>query len=330
MKGMAVRLIAAAVFLVVAAVVSACSAGVVATVNGEKITSGELSQRVNEVKAGLEKQGFDFSGDKGKVFMESLQKEILEQMINTRLMLQEAKKAGRLTPEQVQEKVKQLKEQFPGEEGYKKFLSQVKLSEEEVAYILNLQDEVTRDVAPPSEADLKKYYDGHPEQFSRSEQLQVRHILFFVDEGDKGYPVKHSDAEARKMAEDVIAQLDQGRDFAEMAREKSEDGGTRDSGGLYTFSKGEAVKEFSDAAYSLKPGEYTRTPVKTEYGYHVIKMEKKIPASREPFEEIKGQLSEQLLEQARQDRFNQFMQEARNRAAIVNKLAEKAGNASKN
>lgn len=320
-------------FLVLAAmavvIVTGCSAGVVATVNGEKITSGDLSQRVSEAKANYEQQGIDFSGDKGKTFMDSLQKDTLDQMISSKLMLQEAKKLGKLTPEQVQEKIKPLKEQFPSEEEYKKFLSQIKMSEEDAAYILNLQDNVTKEVTPATEADIKKYYEDNKEQFNKPEQLQVRHILFFVNEGDKNYPVKHTDAEAKKMAEDVITQLKQGKDFAELAKEKSEDSGTKDNGGLYTFGKGDAVKEFTDAAYALKAGEYTQTPVKTEYGYHVIKMEKLIPAKVSSFDEVKDKISEQISEQAKQAKFSQFMQDVKAKAEIVNKLAEKEGSTTK-
>jgi len=310
-------------------IVTGCSAGVVATVNGEKITSGDLSQRVSEAKANYEKQGIDFSGDKGKTFMDSLQKDTLDQMISSKLMLQEAKKLGKLTPEQVQEKIKPLKEQFPSEEEYKKFLAQIKMSEEDAAYILNLQDNVTKEVTPATEADIKKYYEENKEQFNKPEQLQVRHILFFVNEGDKNYPVKHTDAKAKKMAEDVITQLKHGKDFADLAKEKSEDSGTKDNGGLYTFGKGEAVKEFTDAAYALKAGEFTQTPVKTEYGYHVIKMEKLIPAKVSSFDEVKDKIADQISEQAKQTKFSQFMQESKAKAVIVNKLAEKEGSTTK-
>ncbi|MCL6639003.1 MAG: peptidylprolyl isomerase [Firmicutes bacterium] len=324
-KGLAALL----AILALAAVLSACSSGVVATVNGEKITSGDLEQRVNEAKAQMEKQGMDFSGDKGKSFMDSLRQETLEQMITTRLLLQEAKKMGTLTPEQVKEAVKPVRDQFSGEEEYKKFLARVKFSEEEVAYILTLQDKVTQDVKPAGEEEARKFYDGNKDYFSKPEQLQVRHILFFVDPGDKNYPVKHSDAEAKSLAEAAIRDLNGGKDFAELAAEKSEDEGTRANGGLYTFSKDEAVKEFSDAAFALKPGEYTKEPVKTGYGYHVIKLEKRIPAEVEPYDSVKQQIIDQLNEQAKRDRFSAFMQEARDKAVIVNKLAEKQGNEGK-
>ncbi|OPX88673.1 MAG: putative peptidyl-prolyl cis-trans isomerase Cbf2 precursor [Pelotomaculum sp. PtaB.Bin104] len=305
--------------------VTGCGGSVVATVNGEKITSAELSQRVDLTKSSMEQQGIDFSGENSQELLDSLQKSVLEEMINYKLLLQEARQLGQLTNEQVQEKIMPLKEQFPSEEEYDDFLAQLMLSEEEVAYILNLQEQVTKDVPVVPEAEVKNYYEENIEQFEQPEQVQVRHILFLVGEGDQDTPVKHTEAEAREMAEEAIAQLKQGKDFAELAREKSEDSVTKNDGGLFTFSEGEAVKEFADAANALSPGAYTQTPVKTEYGYHVIKMEKKIPAGKYSFDEVKQQLTYQLSEKAKETKFSEYMQEVRNKATIVNKLAELEG-----
>jgi peptidyl-prolyl cis-trans isomerase C len=214
-------------------IIAGCGENVVATVNGEKITRDQLTLQVNELKSSYEEQGIDFNGDNGQTLINSLEKDTLDQMIDTKIMLQEARKIGKLEPQDIQEKIQPLREQFPAEAEYNTFLSQVKLSEEDVAYVLYLQDEVTKDVAPVSEEELRKYYDENQEQFSQPEQLEVRHILFFVDDGTKGLPTQHTDAEARKMAEDVVALLDEGRDFAELAKEKSEDSGTKAEGGLY-------------------------------------------------------------------------------------------------
>ncbi|TEB12256.1 peptidylprolyl isomerase [Pelotomaculum propionicicum] len=309
--------------LVLTAIAAAgCGKEVVATVNGEKITREDLTKQVDELKKSYEQQGIDFSGDNAQNMLQSLEKDTLDQMIDTKLLLQEAKKKGKLTKDQVQERVKPLKEQFPSEEEYQKFLTQVNLKEEDVACILFLQEEVTKDVAPASDEELKKFYDDYKEQFSEPEQYQVRHILFFIDDGTKGYPAQHTDEEARKLAEDVITQLDQGKDFAELASQKSEDSTTKSNGGLYTFAKGETVQEFSDAATALNEGEYTTEPVKTDYGYHVIKLEKIIPASQKPFDEVKQQIADHLSGQAKQDKFDQFIKEAKEKATIVNNLKQ--------
>ncbi len=299
---------------------------VAATVNGEKITMDELTAQVNGLKGTYEQQGLDFGGDNGPALLESLQKDTLESMIGTKIMLQEAKKMGNLGQQEIQEKLQPLKKQFPSEDDFKNFLKQVNLSEKEVAYVLFLQDQVTKDVPPVPEEEVEKYYNDNPDQFNRPEQLEVRHILFFVDDGTGGTPTQHTDAEARQMAEDVIARLGQGEDFAGLAREKSEDISTKENGGLYTATEAGTVTEFYKAATALAAGEYTTEPVKTDYGYHVIKLEKAIAAGQQPFAEVKEPLAAHLLDQAKQEKFNQFMQEAREKAVVVNKLDEKQGN----
>ncbi|MDD4238532.1 MAG: peptidylprolyl isomerase [Desulfotomaculaceae bacterium] len=309
--------------LLTVVIVAGCNGNVVATVNGEKITSQELDKQAEEAKASYEKQGMDFSGENASL-LETLRKSILEQMINNKLMLQEAKKIGSLTAEQVQEEMGTFKQQFSSEDEYKNFMDQVKMSEEDIAYILNMQDELVKDLPPVTDDEVRKYYEENKDQMGQPEQLTVRHVLFFVDEGDKGYPVKHTDTEAKQLAQDVIDQLQQGKDFSQLASEKSEDSGTKAEGGLYAFSKGEAVPEFEAAAFALKDGEYTKSPVKTDYGYHVIIREKLTPAQTPSFEEVKSKLAEEMNEEAKQTKFSQFMQEAKNKADITNKLADQA------
>jgi peptidyl-prolyl cis-trans isomerase C len=86
------------------------------------------------------------------------------------------------------------------------------------------------------------------------------------------------------------------------------------------------VPGFYTAAAALAVGEYTTEPVKTDYGYHVIKLEKIIPAEQQPFAEVKEVLATHLWDQAKQQKFNQFMKEAMDKAVIVNKLDKNQGN----
>lgn len=300
---------------------------VVATVNGENIFSDELAQSVDKMKGLYEKQGADFSGDKGASLLESLRKDILEQMINNKLMSQEGRKRGDLTAEQVQETIRPFKGQFPSEEQYQDFLAQTGVNEEDAAYILNLQRTLTGDVPAATVEEVRRYYEENKDMMSSPQRLQVRHILFFINEGDKGFPFRHTEAEARTLAEEAIAELKQGRDFADLAGEKSEDNGTRADGGLFIFAEGEAVEAFAQASQALKDGEITTAPVKTEYGYHVIKREQIIPAGVEPFEKVRAQLTEKLTNEAQEIRFSEFMMETKSKADIYNKLAEKEVNA---
>ena len=95
-------------------------------------------------------------------------------------------------------------------------------------------------------------------------------------------------------AREVIGLLDGGADFAELAKERSTGPSGPKGGDLGYFSAGQMVPEFSQAAAALEPGSYTKEPVKTQFGWHVIKLEDRRIAAPPPFEEIEQQLREQV------------------------------------
>ena len=131
---------------------------------------------------------------------------------------------------------------------------------------------------PDTDADVKANYEKNPEffkadtefRYNAGEAVWARHILLLVPEDS----TEEDDKAAREKAEGLIARLQAGEDFAVLAKEFSEDGSSQ-WGGDYLFGKGAMVGEFESAAFSLEPGQITSTPVKTAYGYHIIKLEEK-------------------------------------------------------
>lgn len=114
------------------------------------------------------------------------------------------------------------------------------------------------------EDEIKKYYEENTVG-----DISAKHILISVksDDDEDGL----TDEEAKAKAEELIKKLDDGADFSELAKENSTDTGTKEKGGdLGYFNKGDMVEEFEEAAYKLKVNEYTKKPVKTTYGYHII------------------------------------------------------------
>ncbi|MGE5814221.1 MAG: peptidylprolyl isomerase, partial [Acidobacteriota bacterium] len=138
-----------------------------------------------------------------------------------------------------------------------------------------------------SPQDVRRYYDQNIDQFSTPEQVKASHVLIKVGPGK-------DDAAAKKEAEDVLAQARAGTDFAELAKKYSEDESNAKNGGdLGLFGRGAMVKEFEDAAFSMQPGQISDV-VKTQFGYHVIKVTEKKTAETRPFEQVKPQIEDQL------------------------------------
>jgi len=141
-----------------------------------------------------------------------------------------------------------------------------------------------------SDADVKKYYDEHKNQFER---VTARHILIPIG-GEKNY----TDEQAKKVADEIKKKLDaKPDDFAAIAKAESADPGSKDDGGdLPPFPRGQMVKEFDEAAFSL-PIDQISAPIKTRYGYHIIQVKKRdIPALDDVKEDITEQLRPQKLE----------------------------------
>ena len=142
-------------------------------------------------------------------------------------------------------------------------------------YLNKLMTEAVKKAANFSEEDIKAYYDAW------EPQITVQHILIAAK----------SDA-----SEELIQQLKDGADFAELAKANSADTGTAAKGGqIGPFKRSDMVPEFSTAAYDLKnAGDITETPVQTQFGYHIIKLVSK--EEKKPFDEMKEQMEKEMLD----------------------------------
>ena len=138
-----------------------------------------------------------------------------------------------------------------------------------------------------SENEINTYYKDEI-----SGEISAKHILISTSDREE--------SEAESIAKDIIKKLDKGEKFEDLAKEYSDDTGSKDSGGdLGYFGKGEMVTEFEDAAYGLKVDEYTKEPVKTTYGYHIIL--KTGEKEKQELKDIKDTVKEKLVEKKLSD-----------------------------
>src|SRR5579883_1083946 len=134
-----------------------------------------------------------------------------------------------------------------------------------------------------TDAEVQQYYNQHQSDYKVDDQVKVRHILIKVDPNADA----KTDAAAKQKAEDILKQLHNGGNFAELAKKYSDDPGSKDTGGELGFIKhGVTVPEFDKAAFALQPGQ-TSDLVKTKFGYHIIQSEEKETAHTRPLDEVK-------------------------------------------
>ena len=177
------------------------------------------------------------------------------------------------------------------------YQTQLDLAKQQIMLAVLVED-LSKKLAP-TEADVRKEYERV--KASRS--------------GDAGkeYKSRHILVKDEAVAKQIIAELDAGGDFAAIAKEKSEDTGSKEEGGELDWSEAQAyVQPFGEALKSLKKGERTKEPVKTNYGYHIIELEDVRTAPFPDFDQVKAQIQQQLATKMRDD----YIAELRSKAKI--------------
>ncbi|OBZ14506.1 peptidylprolyl isomerase [Bacillus sp. FJAT-27264] len=260
----------------------------VATVNGENITKSQLYDKM--VEAG------------GPSTLQSL--------ITTTLVSQEAKKANiTVTDADIAEELTDLKAQFGGEEAFNSALAQSGMTLDDLKKQMPLQVELRKILEPQvkiTDDEIKKYYDENKAHFNTEEEVRASHIL----------------VKTKEEADAVLKELKDGKDFATVAKEKSTDTGSKDHGGdLNFFKRGDMVPEFADVAFKLKVGE-TSGAVKSQYGYHIIKVTDRKEAKNYTLDEKKDEIRKTLVSQKISELSSTWLQEQTEKAKITNTLTD--------
>jgi peptidyl-prolyl cis-trans isomerase D len=156
------------------------------------------------------------------------------------------------------------------------------------------------------ESELRKAYNANLDKYRTPERVRERHIL--VSTMNKP---KEEQAKLEAKAADLLKQLRNGADFAELAKKNSDDPGSAQKGGdLDWVVRGQMVKPFEEASFSLKPNEISNL-VKTDYGFHIVQVQEKQEARVKPFEEVKGEIAANLKKQTVFDRMQAAVDRAR-------------------
>ena len=222
-------------------------------------------------------------------------RQILDELILDKLVAKAAE-GEVISDEDINAEIAKLKKQFPTEEAFNEQLKQAGQSPEKLTDAMRtmlqqqrwMQSQI-KDTDKVEDADVKTFYDANTSEFETPETVKASHILFMVKKDDAEDVVKKQE----KAAEKAVARAKK-EDFTKLAKELSEEPGAKETGGdLGFFSKDRMVPEFAEVAFTQKPGEVSK-PVRTQFGWHVIKVTEKKPAGTTPFEEVKDQVAAYL------------------------------------
>lgn len=243
---------------------------VLAEIDGEKITLSEFTRELDKIP--LELKMFVLS-QVGK-------KNYLERMITKKLLLREAKKEGIEKEKEFQERLSELREQLLIE--------------------MLLKKKITTDFRI-DDAELKKYYEAHKEEFKRPPEINTRHILLKTEE------------EARQIQEKLM----KGEDFVELAKKYSIDPAAKVTGGeLGYHPRGSLVPEYEEEAFKLKKVGQISGIVKSRFGYHLIRLEGIKPPSYAKFDEVKELIRQRMIQEKQGEILQKYIEDLKKNAKI--------------
>ena len=255
------------------------SANTLVTVNGKVITQEEVQTELMNATQGRFNQ---LPAEKQSEF----QQQVLQQLVGKELIYGDAKKTGVLTSKEYKEEYLKLEERMKKELAIqvwqKKQLQSVEISDKEA----------------------KDYYKKNKEEFNEKETLHARHILVKTEDEAKNIIAQIKSLSGAKLK----------NKFIELAKEKSTGPSGPKGGDLGYFAQGQMVPEFNAKVFSMKVGTVTSTPVKTQFGFHIIYLEDKRAAATRSFKEVKVFIEQRL----KMEKFKSVMKDR------MKKLHEKA------
>lgn len=277
LKSIAMFLIAILLIFGITYLIAYKDRDILAKVGSTAIKKSELNSRIEAIKNQYRNYGIDPDDPQYKSIFDSIIEQTRNDLINSAIIEEYAKRNNiKPTDEEIKTRVdkeiENIKSGFQSEEEYRKAVSESRFKTEEA-----LREEIKKYVLPdileakslaPIYSNIKVTEEEAKNYFNEVTQVRARHILIKVEEGADEKTIN----EKKALAEELRQRILKGEDFGKLAKEYSDDTGTKDKGGdLGFFSKGQMVKEFEDAAFSLKPGEISEV-IKTQYGFHIIQV----------------------------------------------------------
>ncbi len=288
----------------------------VAVVNGVRISREEFDLVVESNIYRYEYQtGQSFSPEQRPM----LERQVLDGLVMRTVLEQEANQLGiEVADEELEETFAQFRSQFPNDAAYQIALEEQGFTEDEFRVELQRQMIIEKLIRTQvyeqievTEDEMRTFYEGNPQFFEQSEQVNARHIILTLTGAESESEV----AARRSELETIRGQIVAGADFAESAAEYSEGPSASRGGDLGSFGRGQMVPEFEEVAFTLTVGEIS--PVfQTSFGLHIVQVTQRTEAQTIDFNEVRESIEAYLMEDLRTRGAREFVSELRSVADV--------------
>ena len=285
---------------------------VIARVNGQPVTKVDFDRLIKNMEMSA---GQPVPAER----RDEIFRKAIDQLVTYTVLSQEVKARNvSVADAEIESNLGEMRKQFPTEQEFQKALSTRGMtldklrSDARVDMAINKMMEAELASQPEAtDAQVREFYDKNPDKFKQDEQVRASHILIPVDQkADAATKQK-----ARARAEALAKQAKTGADFAKLAKENSSDGSAAQGGDLNFMQRGQTVANFDKALFSMQPGQISDV-VETEFGFHIIKVTEKKPATTVPFEQVSPRIRDYLTEQQKQTKAQAFIEELKKKAKI--------------
>jgi len=290
---------------------------IVVTINGTTISQSEIDAEIQKKLAGAEGK---MPPEQLEQIKKTMQDKAVDYFVTKTLLTQEcAKNKITASPEEVDTALDEMRKSLPENVTFEDALKASGITLEFLKQDINFKLMVNKlfeanvkETPPPTDAELKEFYEKNKKSFEIPESVQASHILIKCTK-DEDEKVR---AEKRARAEELHKQLVKGADFAKIAAENSDCPSKNQGGSLGSFERGRMVKEFEDAAFGQKVMEIGPV-IETNFGFHIIQVQAHTPASQKSFEEVKAQIKKHLEQQNKNTAVRDYIEKLKSNATIV-------------
>jgi len=252
------------------------------------------------------------------------EKKLLDRLIVVQVLSRKATAADKAKGQATADKMlAEFRKQAGSEEGFKRQIAALGMTPEsftaqftERAVVEEVVNREVRDPISVTPQQVRKFYDENPKRFEQPESVRAAHILLATRDLATNAELPPDKQKAqRDLAEALLKRARGGEDFSRLAKEFSQDPGSKERGGEYVFARGQMALEFETAAFGLRPGQISDV-VTTKYGHHIIKTLESNPAKTVEFDKVKDRIRENLQQEEADKQLPAYLEKMKKEAGV--------------